>query len=784
MSKFRLSGKATAFAAVASAVIAAVVATAPPAAVADATRHGGDFVRLANEGALLDTRSGLGGVPKAPIAGGKSVTFPVLGVGGVPSTGVKAVLLDVVAVSPTASTWFAVYPSGEGLVGISNLNVAAGSAPESNTAAVAVGTDGKVSLYNNAGNAHAVVNVQGYYTSSTASSGPGGLVAVPHTRVVDTRSGLGGVPKAQLGSGQSLTVTLTGSVIPVGADSVYLDLVVTNATNPNWLATYPAGGAASTISTFNFLAGTTSEGASVKLSSDGKAVFVNHSSAPIDLVLTAEGYTSSTPNTDAGYRPVRMRLTGGTSVGAQATVDVQVGGRPGIPTSGITAAAVSFTTSDSTAGYLHAWPKGGSETVPSLLNYGSGIRSSFALIATGTDTKITIRNVSSKAIRLWVDLEGYYTTESPSVAPVAFAPTVGLQVPAVDSTAPAPIEYAYVDNVGRLVTGLQADPINFDTIAWTVISTIGDIFSGQPSLTVAPDKTLQATARYGDTGVRTNVQSATANRTWAPSFTNIGGSFATPPTVATLPDGSLVAFAVDAGGALWVRPQSGSTQYWQTAGSVNLRGKPVAVTTANGVQVYGTTSSGTVETATYSAGVMSAWTDLGGSGVTDPPAVAVRQGYLDQVVVRQGDGSIVTKAQAFDGSFPAAWSVVGVPGAMVAQGAPAAMFDLVTGQVVVVVRSAADSNLYGSAETVQGSQVFGDWVSASKGLVSATDPTTGTFQGGSNGTAGWFVPFRMPDGSTVVSGRIYSNGAATPGSLKGTTEPLNFTVHRLPPPPA
>jgi len=63
--------------------------------------------------------------------------------------------------------------------------------------------------------------------------------------------------------------------------------------------------------------------------------------------------------------------------------------------------------------------------------------------------------------------------------------------------------------------------------------------------------------------------------------------------------------------------------------------------------LFGTTGAGTVATATYVTGGLSAWTDLGGAGVVDQPAVAIKPGYRDQVVIRQGDGSIATQAPGY-----------------------------------------------------------------------------------------------------------------------------------------
>jgi len=250
-------------------------------------------------------------------------------------------------------------------------------------------------------------------------------------------------------------VTLTGGVIPADADSVYLDLVVFS-TAAGWIGRYPTGGIAATTSVFDFLSGTTSSGATAKLGPAGKVTFVNHSSAAIDLALEAEGYTSSAVTVGAGYRAVQARLTG-LKLAANATTDVQVGGRNGLPTRGIAGAAISFAVSGATvAGHLHAWGVGASE-VGSLLFFGtSSTRASFAVVQPGTDTKIRVRNLSTGTITLYVDLLGWFSDQNLSVGTAQWSSTVALQLPQVGTGAGA-LEYAYVDNTGRLLAGYQAD---------------------------------------------------------------------------------------------------------------------------------------------------------------------------------------------------------------------------------------------------------------------------------------------------------------------------------------
>ncbi len=67
---------------------------------------------------LLDTRPD----NVAPIGPNSTRTITVTGVGGVPASGVSAVALNVVALSPTANTFITVWPNGETRPNTSSLN--------------------------------------------------------------------------------------------------------------------------------------------------------------------------------------------------------------------------------------------------------------------------------------------------------------------------------------------------------------------------------------------------------------------------------------------------------------------------------------------------------------------------------------------------------------------------------------------------------------------------------------------------------------------------------------
>ncbi|MGW5425557.1 FlgD immunoglobulin-like domain containing protein [Streptomyces sp. NPDC003943] len=120
----------------------------------------GDRFKALPPARLLNTLGGVG-APKAPVGPGRTVDLQVTGQGGVPA-GVSAVVMNVTATRPTATTYVSVYPFGTARPATSNLNVVAGQTV-ANLVVVPV-QDGKVTLYNHSGSVDLLADVAGYYT--------------------------------------------------------------------------------------------------------------------------------------------------------------------------------------------------------------------------------------------------------------------------------------------------------------------------------------------------------------------------------------------------------------------------------------------------------------------------------------------------------------------------------------------------------------------------------------------------------------------------------------------
>lgn len=728
--------------AVAAAVLAMVAA---PPAQADSSGGGGDYVSLNGHAHVLDTRDGTGGVTGERGAQ-TTTTFPVLGVGGVPTSGVGSVMVRVAILAPTADTWLELWPDGTPRPGETTAVTARPNEDLSAFVAVKVGANGKLALYQAVGKAHVVVEVHGYFKSAQGTNG-GGFVPVAHTRTIDTRSGLG-VSTGAIPAGGSRTVTLTGGLIPAGASAAYVNVAVPSAPAKGWMAYAPSGGATRPL--LNYMTGTTQQAAVVQLTADGKVTVTNKGAEAAHFMLNVEGYFTGSATTGSGFRSddgrlINTRTVGaGLPVAANGTIDVQVGGTFGLPTRGIAGALLSITATSEAAGYLKAWPVGEAEPGLTMMDHGTSRRTNSIVLKPGTDGKIRIRNGSADTAHLIVDLQGWFAEPLPTVPVVQNSRTTVFQAAPVAGARVGTLEYAYTDNAGRVVYGHQSDVDNFGSIQWTVISG-NEAFTGQPAVAQLSDGRVQVTAQRRDGDIWAVTQTAAGAVTWG-AWKDLGGSMAAAPTVAKLADGTPAQFAVDADGKLWVYQQKGSVPFWRNLGDQNLVGGLTVVTVRDGVRVFGLDGAGVVKTVQfYNDGSLSPWANLGGAGSSGAPAVVVRPGYQLQVFVRGPAGTIVTKLQDAAGTWPGDWTEVGT-GAVTPAGAPAAVLDPALGRVAVVVRG-SDNEIYRVWENSTGSNTWGDWAWLIEGVSdpSATDPTAVPFAN-ANGES-WLVTFRSPNGT-------------------------------------
>jgi hypothetical protein len=209
---------------------------------------GSDFMAL-SPARVLDTRSGVG-APAGAVAGGSSLVLGLAGRGGVPSSGVGAVVLNVTVTAPTSSGYLTAWPHGQTRPTTSNLNFVRGQTVP-NLVVVKVGGDTSVDLFNSAGSTHVIADVMGWFPTTSE------LTALTPTRLLDTRSGIGG-PAGAVPAGGVVALTVTGRAgVPADAGAVVLNVTATQPTSAGWVTAWPAGVPRPTTSNLNYTSGRT-----------------------------------------------------------------------------------------------------------------------------------------------------------------------------------------------------------------------------------------------------------------------------------------------------------------------------------------------------------------------------------------------------------------------------------------------------------------------------------------------------------------------------------------------
>ncbi|HVE64863.1 MAG TPA: fibronectin type III domain-containing protein [Mycobacteriales bacterium] len=236
---------------------------------------------------LVDTRRA-GGTGLGPQ---ESLVVDVIGNAGVPASGVGSVVLVVTAVAPTAATYLTVHPSDVERPLASVLNAARGG-----TAAVLViarlSRDGRIKVFNNAGQTHLVVDVLGYHTALASEPGE---VYTPLTpaRLLDTRTGLGG-PQGTVDAEGVVTLTVRGRAgVPAAARTVLLNVTATQPTQATHLTVYPADRRPPQASVLNVVRDQTRANLVLaKLSPDGQ-VAIRNAAGSVHLIADVRGYYSA-----------------------------------------------------------------------------------------------------------------------------------------------------------------------------------------------------------------------------------------------------------------------------------------------------------------------------------------------------------------------------------------------------------------------------------------------------------------------------------------------------------
>jgi outer membrane protein assembly factor BamB len=203
---------------------------------------------------ICDTRAS-SGAPQCSgqtLGAGGSVTVQITGA-PIPATA-HAVVVNLTAINRSSSipTFVSAFPAGGAVPLASNINLSPG-AVHSNLAFVQLSSTGKITVFNAAGSADVIVDVQGYFAPPAAAPTPGTFHTIPPLRICDSRAGknteCAGGTNNPIAAGTWRRVVLSGlppgapggtpSIPTIGAAAAAFNLTATAGSSSTFLSVAP-----------------------------------------------------------------------------------------------------------------------------------------------------------------------------------------------------------------------------------------------------------------------------------------------------------------------------------------------------------------------------------------------------------------------------------------------------------------------------------------------------------------------------------------------------------------
>jgi hypothetical protein len=368
----------------------AALAAGQPAAVRPAVTTGDGFHPLAQARVYS---SGL-----SPLRAGADRTVPIAGLGGVPSSGADAVLVNVEVANPTSAGYLRVTPSSP----TSPTAVQEFAAGQTVSALVPVKlVNGGILLHLSAGQASIFIDVSGYWTTAPAD----GFNPLKPQRVYYS-----GATQLSHSTDRQVTIAGLGGVPATGADAVLVNVEVQKPSAAGYLRVTP-GGTTSQTAVQEFGAGQAiSNMVAVRLSSTGTIslhISAGHSDVFVDVLgyWTATGGESFIPLTQT-----RAYASGAHPLVAGTDKELTMTGIAGIPSSGVDSVLVNVEIQSPTqAGYVRVTPGNvANRTATQEFTPGETISN---LVSVQLSSGGAIRlHLSAGTATYFVDVEGYTPT--------------------------------------------------------------------------------------------------------------------------------------------------------------------------------------------------------------------------------------------------------------------------------------------------------------------------------------------------------------------------------------
>jgi hypothetical protein len=412
----------------------------------------------------------------------ESVQITGAGTPAVP-TSATAVVLNVTAQNPTAAGYLTLYPTGGTQPSTSNVNFVAGQTV-ANLVTVPLSAAGAVTVFNFTGTTNVDLDVEGYYTPTTAATGTGLYNPVTPDRVFG-----GAALGTPIGAGVTTSATVTGGTtgVPTTASAVVVNLTAAGGTAASYLTAYPAGATPNVTSNLNFVAGQTIANRDiVDVGTSGQIDLFNFAGS-VNVDVDVEGYYTGAGGAGSAFVPLASPVrvtdtragTNGSPIASGGTETIALDTTAsGIPATA-TAVAANFTVVPGAApGYITVYPTGAA-TVPTAsdVNWapGEGPVANFTQADTAGTTggSVAVYNFNSgSTINLVIDAFGYF---APTGSTASTANTVNIAIPSTTvNSITVPAVLADVRTITATVNDGTGGPlVSSDPVLFSVTPTTG-----------------------------------------------------------------------------------------------------------------------------------------------------------------------------------------------------------------------------------------------------------------------------------------------------------------------
>ena len=379
---------------------------------------------------ILDTRASTAVGPavlRGPHTPSTIINLPVLGIAGVPGSGVSAVAINLASATTGMTGFVQALPTMSATAGAtSSVNISTPGEARSNFAIVPVGVDGSISLFLQTGG-NALVDVLGYFSVAPAPTvAAGRFVPITPERWLNTRDagqlpvGFGAPRPATAGETVLVNYPSGSSVNLAQASALVVYVTSVSSVGSGFLRAQPAAASGLTSATVNYAGGRVAGNSAIIPLGAGNAISVI-TSAPSDVIVDVVGYITngSAPAAATGkfvpITPVRAynsSTSGGPLVADQAR-QIELSG-PSlffVPTGALAIVANLTVGQPSNAGFLKAYSLDDAPTTPpptASVNYSAGLTAATgSLVKLSNLGKITV--LASQNTQFYLDINGYFT---------------------------------------------------------------------------------------------------------------------------------------------------------------------------------------------------------------------------------------------------------------------------------------------------------------------------------------------------------------------------------------